>query len=403
MNDLFEISLPKKTLSQQAFSIVEVSIVLVVSGLLLFSAFKGAGIIKKSKITALVKQLREIDNGTKAFYNFNGALPGDTMQDTMIEFTNQSKTIDIKTGFPTNRGDGDGLIEFGYGSDKKVDRTTNQDCNTNPSNYANEATLAMYHLYYGNYISSQGISSSNKDLYTIRNPDVAKMESTTATSTVDGVHISFFGISDKTTATLFPTKANSGLSFKGNTLMIGGIYTSKASFASNQLSGSTNSAVSLISVPLTFDGYYYDRAGCAPSNGVMNNELTDGGCGANCYDNFLSLGNLLAKSFDGNSNCNYNTLQHNDKCSSNSFYYPIDPVLKADEADGLDKVIDDGNAATGVLRSFICSYSAPFSGAGEFGNDVQEGYDVFIQPLCSLATSSQKTTPRTVVYMLNNI
>jgi type II secretory pathway pseudopilin PulG len=380
--------MPKKTLSQKAFSIVEVSIVLVVSGLLLFSAFKGAGIIKKSKITALVKQLREIDNGTKAFYNFNGALPGDTTQDTMIEFTNQSKTIDIKTGFPTNRGDGDGLIEFGYGSDKKVDGT-NQDCNSNPSNYANEATLAMYQLYYGNYISPQGIASSNKSLYTIRNSDVSTMESTTATSTIDGLYISFFGISDKTTAALFPTKARSGLSFKGNTLMIGGMYKSKASFASNQFSGSTNSAVSLISNSVTVDLSYADRAGCAPSttDGSMATNLTGSGCDYQCINFFIVC------------------LQYGypNACSSNYYYYPIEPVLKADEADGLDKVIDDGNAATGVLRSFICSYSNPFSGGGNVGNDVQNGYDVFIEPQCSLATASQKTTPRTVLYMLNNV
>ncbi len=388
MNDLFEISLPKKTLSQQAFSIVEVSIVLVVSGLLLFSAFKGAGIIKKSKITALVKQLREIDNGTKAFYDFNGALPGDTTQDTMIEFTNQSKTIDIKTGFPTNRGDGDGLIEFGYGSNKKVDGT-NQDCNANPSNYANESTLAMYQLYYGNYISPQGISSSNKALYTIRNSDVATMESTTATSTVDGVNISFFGISDKTTAPLFPTKANSGLSFKGNTLTIGGMYKSRASFASNQFSGSSNSPVSLVSTSVTVDPNYPDRAGCAPSttDGSMATNLTGDGCNYRCTNFFVVC------------------LQYGypDACSSNYYYYPIDPVLKGEEADTLDKIIDDGNAATGQVRSFICKYDNTFSGGGNIGSNDQNGLDVFAEPSCNLAASSQKTTPRTVVYMLNNI
>jgi hypothetical protein len=398
LNRKFCLSL-KKTLMQKskAFSVVEVSVVVVIASLLVFTAFKGIGIVKKSKINNLVKQIKEIENGTKAFYNFNGGLPGDTTQDVMMDFSNQSKTVDLKTGFPTNRGDGDGLIEFGYGRDGY-----NRDCDANPASYANEATLAMYQLYYGNYISSQGIVSSDKSLYTIRNPDVATMESTTASSTLNGVKISFFGISNSTTAPLFPTKASIGLSFKGNTLMIGGMYKSRASFASNQLS-SANAAATIVSVPVTVDSYYYDRAGCAPSDGQMNYNLTNGGCGANCYDNFLYLGTLYGKSFDGNGNCNYNTLYHNDNCKSHSYYYPINPVLKGYEADGLDSTIDDGNAATGVLRSFVCNYDRAFSGSGTVGNDIQDGYDVFVEPVCTLTTLSKNETPRIVLYMLNNI
>ncbi len=401
LNRKFCLSL-KKTLMQKskAFSVVEVSVVVVIASLLVFTAFKGIGIVKKSKINNLVKQIKEIENGTKAFYNFNGALPGDTTQDVMIDFSNQSKTVDIKTGFPTNRGDGDGLIEFGYGSDKKADGTS-QDCNANPSNYANEATLAMYQLYAGNYISSNGIVSSNKSLYTIRNTDVDQVESAMAATKIKDLYISFFGISNKTTSTYFPTKQSAGLSYNGNTLMIGGIYKTKASFASNQGLYSDNPGrFSLISAPITYDPAFPDRAGCAPSvTPYANVNLTDvtTGCDLTCQ---YSMENGNCRNWN---NTDYATPQYNSTCHSVNYYYPVDQVLKGEEADAIDRVIDDGNPSSGILRSFTCSYDNGFSGGGSVGTHYQNGLDVFVDPVCSAANSSKNETPRIVLYMLNNI
>ena len=61
LNRKFYLSL-KKTLMQKskAFSVVEVSVVVVIASLLVFTAFKGIGIVKKSKINNLVKQIKEI-------------------------------------------------------------------------------------------------------------------------------------------------------------------------------------------------------------------------------------------------------------------------------------------------------------------------------------------------------
>ncbi len=200
----------------KAFSIVEVSVVLVVSGLLMFTAFKGFGIIKKAKVNALVRQINEVTSGIAAYREANGSLPGDTSSATAFEFGSTSKTFN--TGYNgTVLGNGDGFIDYGSISSAALTCT---------NNLAHESNFAWYQLFAGNYLSDAGITTSSvSQYYTNANPSTfTGSNDTSAITKIEGLHLNFFS-NTGAIGSLIP--ANTGVvGFKGNSLILGDIQDS---------------------------------------------------------------------------------------------------------------------------------------------------------------------------------
>jgi len=276
----------------KAFSIVEISIVLVVSGLLVFTAFKGFGVIKKAKVNSIIRQVGEVLNGVNAFKEANGALPGDTTSDTALEFGSTGTTFNITLGITPSttagRGNGDGFIDFGEIS------TTALTCT---NSYVHEANAAWYHLFYGNYLSDNGIVTSDKTKY-LTNVDVTTDPSTyltknqvLASTKVDGLYMSFYSTNARVGA---PADADSiipasYLAFKGNSLILGSL----------QVAGSA------------VTGFNGDRVTSSANK---------------CQ---LKTGTSVAN--------------------------PFKPILNGAEAELLDKSMDDGISSTGIIRSKKCT------------------------------------------------
>ncbi len=208
---------------QFAFSVVEIVVVILIASILVFTAFKGFGMVRNFTVRSLVKQIKELETATNLFYESNSGLPGDAALSEIAEGTSSSaKRIDVSTNMPLNRGDGDGLIEFGYGSSTKVDGTA-EDCLTSPKDYANEATLAMYHLYYSNYLSDKGIVTTDKTQYSINANLKDNTSQSLAATSVNNLYLSFFGVNSATGLdAYFPPKLSS-VGFKGNMLVLGSV------------------------------------------------------------------------------------------------------------------------------------------------------------------------------------
>lgn len=66
-----------KNISKAAFTLVELSIVLLIIGLLVGTVTVGRILIKSSQTKALISQLYEVDNATSAFVDQYNAVPGD--------------------------------------------------------------------------------------------------------------------------------------------------------------------------------------------------------------------------------------------------------------------------------------------------------------------------------------
>jgi len=292
----------------KAFSIVEVSIVLVVSGLLMFTAFKGFGVVKKAKVNALVRQINEVTSGIAAYREANGSLPGDTSSATAFEFGSTSKTFN--TNYDTTiLGNGDGFIDYGSISSSALNCA---------NNLAHEANFAWYHLFAGNYLSENGITTSNiSQYYTNAIPTTfTGSNDVSAATKVDGLHLNFFSSTAGIT-NLIPV-ASTTVGFKGNSLILGDI----------QDSGLTTGVVG-------------GRVAAATNK---------------C---FLKVGGTAA--------------------NKDNVVNPLESILKGNEADSIDKLIDDGSATAGLVRSASCTAAG----------------------VCTTSTSAE--TPRTVAILLKNI
>ncbi len=200
----------------KAFSIVEVSVVLVISGLLMFTAFKGFGVIKKARVNSLVREINEVTSGISAYREANGALPGDTTSTTAFELGSTAKTF--TTGYnATVLGNGDGFIDYG---------TIGSAALTCTNNLAHESNFAWYQLFAGNYLSDAGITTSNvAQYYTNANPSTfTGSNQVSAATKVEGLYLNFFS---NTTAIGSLIPANTGVvGFKGNSLILGDIQDS---------------------------------------------------------------------------------------------------------------------------------------------------------------------------------
>jgi hypothetical protein len=68
-----------------AFSLIELSIVIIVMGVLILGTMAGNNLIKVSKMTAIIKEYNSIRLLSNAFYLDYGRLPGDTNGDNRID------------------------------------------------------------------------------------------------------------------------------------------------------------------------------------------------------------------------------------------------------------------------------------------------------------------------------
>jgi len=86
---------------KSAFSLIELSIVLIIIGLLIAGVTGGASLIKSSELRAAVGEARAFATSVNGFYNQFNAYPGD-----------YGTAISVSTAF----GDGDGTIEYNSGA-----------------------------------------------------------------------------------------------------------------------------------------------------------------------------------------------------------------------------------------------------------------------------------------------
>jgi prepilin-type N-terminal cleavage/methylation domain-containing protein len=77
--------LHKHRLSRQGFTLVELSIVLVIIGLLIGGILIGQSLVESAKINAQIKQLQQLDIAAQSFVSKFKYLPGDTDKDGWLE------------------------------------------------------------------------------------------------------------------------------------------------------------------------------------------------------------------------------------------------------------------------------------------------------------------------------
>lgn len=99
--------MPKKA----GFSLIELSIVLVIIGLVVGGVMVGAGLIHSTKVRNTAVDLTRYKTAVFDFKRKYGDLPGDLMTATDIWGAASSCPNGVSTGTETCNGDGDGMIE----------------------------------------------------------------------------------------------------------------------------------------------------------------------------------------------------------------------------------------------------------------------------------------------------
>lgn len=99
--------------AEAGFTLVELSIVLVIIGLIIGGVLAGQDMIKSAQIRATVSQMERYDTAANTFRDKYGALPGDMTfaKATQYGFTG-ADVVATRTGAP-GIGDGNGVIENG--------------------------------------------------------------------------------------------------------------------------------------------------------------------------------------------------------------------------------------------------------------------------------------------------
>jgi len=97
---------------QQGFTLIEMSIVLVVIGLLVGGVLYGADLVRAAAIRSQVTQLEQFNTATTTFYGKFGGLLGDLQVSQAAQF---GFYVSGCTGAQGER-DGNGLLEGGTGS-----------------------------------------------------------------------------------------------------------------------------------------------------------------------------------------------------------------------------------------------------------------------------------------------
>jgi prepilin-type N-terminal cleavage/methylation domain-containing protein len=111
MNQLSRQTLPHVTHRNNAFTLVELAIVIVIIGLLVGGVLQGQELITQAKIRAQIKQLAEYDTAIISFKGKYGFLPGDIPYDLIGRYG----LVDRYLG-NTNIHNGNGLVNDSAGS-----------------------------------------------------------------------------------------------------------------------------------------------------------------------------------------------------------------------------------------------------------------------------------------------
>src|SRR5262249_3199194 len=104
----------RQSKAEQGFTLIELSIVLVIIGLIVGGVLVGQDLIKAAEIRATVAQFEKLNSAVNTFRNKYGFIPGDLPQGTTspasaLGFFAEDDTL----GGTAGHGDGNGLIEGG--------------------------------------------------------------------------------------------------------------------------------------------------------------------------------------------------------------------------------------------------------------------------------------------------
>jgi prepilin-type N-terminal cleavage/methylation domain-containing protein len=111
--------------SKQAFSLVELSIVLVILGLLTGGILTGQNLIRAAELRAVVTQYTTYQTAAQTFRNKYFAIPGDMTNATAFWGDNSSACADaaVADGTPgTCNGDGNGRVDVGGNGGETAER-----------------------------------------------------------------------------------------------------------------------------------------------------------------------------------------------------------------------------------------------------------------------------------------
>ena len=97
------------------FTLVELSVVLVIIGLLIGGVMLGKDLIRASEISSIISDKEKFSAAVYSFQTKYNALPGD-MRDAQTYWGGAASCTTAQTTLATCNGDGDGFILKGYGS-----------------------------------------------------------------------------------------------------------------------------------------------------------------------------------------------------------------------------------------------------------------------------------------------
>lgn len=100
--------------NQQGFTLIELSIVLVIIGLIVGGVLVGQDLIKTAEVRAAIAQIEKYNSAVNTFRGKYNGVPGDLEQAQATAFGLYSATA--ATGAPAFYGDGNGLLEGGAAS-----------------------------------------------------------------------------------------------------------------------------------------------------------------------------------------------------------------------------------------------------------------------------------------------
>ena len=357
---------------QSAFVVKGMAVVVAI-GLSISVSYFVYGKSEKSKLNEAIKQIKSIENGARSFKDLNNSLPGDTRLNNILNLANRAKQLDVSSGFALNRGDEDGIIEFGYGSETK-NNGESEDCLKNGSDYINESSSAMYQLYYGGYIGKEGEVTDVKSSYSIR-ADFNQLQQALPSAKLNDAKISFFGIDDSTKKSPVFKVGYGNVNYRGNVLVLGSLVN-----FGRYNTGEVESDISLCSkVPVkqgfnfvygtksTISNFFTNLGLFFCVNSIIVNEQ-----GAYCNNlnqkrwkelfansqNCQGLASPCASggfsSLCGLSNASGNLGEVSTCLQRVSNYSPSGAVLSYKQSKIIDEIMDDGNSATGFVRSLSC-------------------------------------------------